>query len=813
MVAMAKGRLPPEWSCLVSLGRIWKPFRVVSTKLKLMSLLAALAIAVLCGLLLLRWLPKGGDSGGWVRPNALETESPADPKTAERLVRIEAERKKWSTNYWAPELEAQRHEEVFVRFWDSLRRAEDPFAILGSFSFEGLELGELRMSPTADEHGITIGEFFGPRCLFSHAQWLQLLASFMEQGYQLDHSEWRQASFTEAQWNQPAQSVFQVVLHVIQREKQQRWVVRGELHVRWEEKSKENLEPVPALIRAEKVTVLHRVGRPIFRRVLSRQVEPEQGGLFIDPLILHDLDLDGLPEIILASKNLVYRNQGSGQFQTRRLSAQLTNLVHTALLADFDRDGNPDLLVAGSMGLALVPGDPGGQFDRPMRIIKFTEVPLANPFTMTCGDMDGDGDLDVWLTQYKLPYVVGQMPTPFYDANDGFPAFLLENDGKGGFKDITNHSGLERKRFRRTYSATFVDLDEDHDLDLVVASDFAGIDLYLNDGRGRFTDATQDCLPESHGFSTGLVFADFNGDSALDFAALGRRSWTAQRLDALKLGPSQGTDPAGIRSKMGYGNRLVVRQGNRFVAPAMAGVVAEAGWSWGGTALDYDNDGDLDLYVGTGYKSRNSARDYDQHFWLNDIYVASSRHDAALDVYFRSTAGRLYASGISYGGHFQNRFFVNQTGTNFLEAGFLVGGALELDSRNVVAADLDADGRLDLIVSTIEEWPQYRHGIHIFQNRGRVSGNWIGVHLEYDPAGKHSPIGARVVLVTPNRRQTRSVVTGDSFRSQHALSAHFGLGTESKVERMEIIYPGGQREALQSPGINQYHRLRSRSKP
>mgnify|MGYP003336824970 CR=1 FL=1 len=73
--------------------------------------------------------------------------------------------------------------------------------------------------------------------------------------------------------------------------------------------------------------------------------------------------------------------------------------------------------------------------------------------------------------QYKLPYVAGQMPTPYYDANDGFPGYLLRNDGHGNFTDATAASGLASKRFRRSYSASFVDLDEDGDVDLVVVSD------------------------------------------------------------------------------------------------------------------------------------------------------------------------------------------------------------------------------------------------------------------------------------------------------------------------------------------------------
>ena len=67
------------------------------------------------------------------------------------------------------------------------------------------------------------------------------------------------------------------------------------------------------------------------------------------------------------------------------------------------------------------------------------------PKSFTAGDIDGDGDLDVWIGQYKFPYVEGSMPTPFYDSNDGHPAVLLENDGQGNFRDVTESAGLAAK--------------------------------------------------------------------------------------------------------------------------------------------------------------------------------------------------------------------------------------------------------------------------------------------------------------------------------------------------------------------------------
>src|SRR5262249_53462454 len=146
-----------------------------------------------------------------------------------------------------------------------------------------------------------------------------------------------------------------------------------------------------------------------------------------------------------------------------------------------------------------------------------------------------DGDLDVFLGQYKNP-TIGQILHPhYYNANDGYPAFLLRNDGHGIFSDATVSAGLEKNRWRRTFSASFADLDNHGNLDLAVVSDFAGLDLYRNDGQGHFTDVTRDWVAEPHAFGMGHALADFNADGRLDLLIIGMNSPTADRLEGLGL--------------------------------------------------------------------------------------------------------------------------------------------------------------------------------------------------------------------------------------------------------------------------------------
>jgi len=255
---------------------------------------------------------------------------------------------------------------------------------------------------------------------------------------------------------------------------------------------------------------------------------------------------------------------------------------------------------------------------------------------------------------------------------------------------------------------------------------------------------------------------------------------------------------------MAYGNRLYFGRGARFEQIARSDQVARTGWSWGVTSGDFDNDGDVDLYVVNGHISGESARDYESVFWRHDIYAGSSRDDPMLERYFRAIQGRYYGAGFSYGGYEKNRLFLNENGKAFLEAGYLMGVSLEDDCRNVVSDDLDGDGKLELLVTSLKVRPRMSQALHLFPNFTAGAGNWIGVRVRESRPG-FSPVGAKVILTTSAGRQIRHLVTGDSYRSQHAPTAHFGLGSRTNVQRLEVIWPNGQSKKLIDPAVNRYH--------
>ncbi len=428
---------------------------------------------------------------------------------------------------------------------------------------------------------------------------------------------------------------------------------------------------------------------------------------------------------------------------------------------------------------------------------------------LTCGDIDGHGSLDIFLGQYKVP-TLGQVLRPYYyDANDGWPAYLLRNDGHGNFSDVTEAAGLGPKRWRRTYSASLADLHGDGHADLVVVSDFAGLDLYQNDGHGHFTDVTRQWVAEPHAFGMAHALADFNGDGRLDLLMIGMPSPTVDRLQHLDLWRPYSAEDRLRRPAMAFGNRLyLARPGGGFEQTALNDSIARSGWSWGCGAFDFDNDGFPDVYIANGLQTMQSVRDYEPMFWLHDIFVDETIEAAAASGYFMEQFSRTRGQGWSYGGYEKNRLFLNRRGESFVEIGHLAGVALEEDCRNVVADDLDGDGRVDLVVTTLEAWPEAKQTLRIYKNTLNDGGHWLGFRFREEGQGK-SPVGARVTIHYAGRSATGQIVTGDSHRSQHSNTIHFGLGAADRVERAEIAWANGSRVTLRAPAVDEYHLIRA----
>ncbi|HEV8544551.1 MAG TPA: CRTAC1 family protein [Verrucomicrobiae bacterium] len=737
--------------------------------------------------------------------------NPQPKIVAAQAAAIERRERVVDQTIWRKEMEAQEYGRFIEDFWDALNAATNKWDVVERLTFQEMVLGAWQEKESLG-HGIEnwLPGKTSEYTIDSYAKWREKLSNWKEAGWAIMQCEFRHIGFDPQTNDLPAKSKFYFSVHLTNGLPAQA-TVEGDLLVKWAaRKTNEanNVHEAPSMrqIDASGLQVMFRAGPPAFVPVLTETFDPPPLSPAIEPLLVYDLDSDGIPEIALPAANRVYRWKGD-HYESETFCPTPRMQVWDGLFADMDGDGVVDFLYVESDGVFLLKGSPGGHFETPPRALTGRKEDFFGARAITCGDIDSDGDLDVFVGQYKGPYTGGSMPTPYYEANDGYPSHLYINDGAGNLRDATVEAGLGPKQFRRVYSASFVDLNADGALDLVVTSDFAGVDIYRNDGLGHFTDVTSSWLDESHLFGMGHAFGDFNNDGRLDFYLAGMQSPTAERLEHLGLNRPGSELDARMRAPMIFGSRLYLGENDRhFQEDRTSKTVARTGWSWGASAADFDNDGWLDLYVVNGMESMGKVRDYDRQFWLHDIYVGDSRQRDVENLYFGMKMTARRQASESYGGFEKNRLLLNQDGTHFASVAHLLGVALEADCRNLVAADLDGDGRIDLALTSQHALPETKEKLRVLRNEIAEQGNWIAFSFREEP-NRISPIGATVSLRGTGLKKVAAVVTGDSFRSQHPLTAHFGLGNADRVEAVEIRWPGGAVTHLAGPKINQAHRI------
>ncbi len=423
-----------------------------------------------------------------------------------------------------------------------------------------------------------------------------------------------------------------------------------------------------------------------------------------------------------------------------------TGQSHGGAWGDYDCDGRIDLYVT-SFGATDILFHNNGDGT-------FTDVTaaaglgsLGHGRTAVWGDYDNDGYLDLYVSR------------------DGVPSTLWHNNGDGTFTDVTALAGLGESGM----SAVWGDYDRDGLLDLLVAHWCGRPFLYHNNGDGTFTERAAQAGLVRSGCGVGAVSGDYDDDGDLDIYlsflwadnALYRNNGDGTFTDA--------TYQAGV-----------------------PGNSAGQGVAWG----DYDNDGDLDLYVVTdnGYPNllyRNNGNgtftevgatagvadtgtgrgaawaDYDNDGWLD---LAVLNVDRPL----------LYHNE-------GNGTFTPAAGREGLNPGW--GG------NGLAWADYDRDGDLDLFLSS-------HSGANALYNNRWGGGNWLQVET-IGIVSNRDGIGARVWVDAADTVQMREVSGGSGYHSQDSLPVEFGLGAYGGTVTLTVHWPSGIRQTLADIAVNQ----------
>lgn len=737
-------------------------------------------------------------------PNSTSTESryQPSPETLQLVTSIETQERHTLETTWLPELIAQPCSQLIEQFWNHLNASTNRLLSLTQISPTPITLPTWP-DTTPDSRNIHHRTPTPPFSTLPYPNWTNLLHSLHHQGWTLHEFELRHIAFETNSAGLPLQSHLYAAAHCSQPATQKHITLEGQLQINWAP-TQPHTPHTPLHIHATNLILTTRQGPPAFLPTFTTTIPPPHQNYSLDPLLVHDLNHDHTSEIILAAGNLIYQRTPHSSYTTLPLCQNPTRSITSAILADVTQDGITDLLCTTPNGLTVYPGSPNSlTFTSPHDLAWKAPPNWHHPMSLTAGDIDGDSDLDLFIAQYRVPYADTTFPTPFFNSLDGYPSFLLRNDGTGHFTDITPTSGLAPKQNRRTYSASLVHLNHDTLPDLVVVSDFAGLDLYLNSGHGTFTDQTSQLIPNPHAFGMSHTLADFNSDGQLDLLMLGMPSPTVDRLNHLNLWRTDNPLEKTMRTNMAHGNRLYLGHSNNpYTSPPWTQSIARSGWSWGATTLDVENDGWPDVYIANGMESRASVHDYEIEYWLHDRYVGAQPPNHALHYYFQAKFGRTRAQGDSYGGYDRNRLFLNQSGHSFTDVAHLLGVGFQEDGRNVVADDLNQDGKMDLIITGYDRFPNPQLTLRILENQTPSTNNWIGFHL-HSP----SPLGTRITLHANSFTPTQQLTSGDSHRSQHPNSLHFGLGQIQQIHHAQILWPSGQTTTLTQPAINQYHQL------
>lgn len=652
---------------------------------------------------------------------------------------------------------------------------------------------------TRIEHDIRLFESLSPSTTtLSNSAFADQLKDWQRQGHQLEQLELRHRRCRKADQNDFESTVW-ISFHLKHVPSSTRRILRGTGMITW---SEDNGRCLLEGIDLSQLQLLERAGDPVFDHVIPIEMTPNDGLSGSEPnLHVVDINRDQQSDILITRLNQAYLNQGQGTFIKKTLLGRPPTKHVNGLFADFNNDEQLDFLSLSEDGLHLFKGlGAEGQFDDQAEPCWTPPNPLENPFAITAGDLDQDNDLDLYIGQYKAPYREGQMPTPFYNANDGYPSYLLENDGKGNFQAFPPTHFPSEFRNRRVYSASIVDLNDDSKQDLVVVADFAGVDYYKASGPGKLVLQSPPAFPTLPTFGMAHTFRDLDHNGQLDIVAIGMNSYSAQRLGHLGLTSSN----LEMQNTLSQGNRVFLQKEDGTFDHHTPDAVAQTGWSWGVAAADFDNDGDQDLYIANGHITGAKTKDYEEQFWRYDILFGTSEANPQLQAYFDQKQRSLRQSGYSFGGNEYNRFLLNLGSGRFIEVAYLFGLSLAQDSRNVVADDLDNDGRVDLLVGTFQSWPEIRQEVHLFPNFTEPHQSWIG----FDFQGSHI-LGGSIQVRDRGRSQKRHLVTGESYRSQHPFRAHFGFREPPTNLEVEIKWPHGQKLILTHPELNRYHRISS----
>ena len=475
-----------------------------------------------------------------------------------------------------------------------------------------------------------------------------------------------------------------------------------------------------------------------------------------------DYDNDGNPDILLVngadfaghkSKRTtlkLYHNNGDGTFTDVSARAHLDAEIYGmgAAIGDYDNDGWDDIYVTGLGESRLFHNEHSGTFR------DVTKASGANNTGYGASavwvDYDKDGKLDLFVTNYvkwsekddlycTLDGHNKSYCTP--EAYKGDTCRLFHNLGDGRFENVTQKSGIYDPT-SKALGVAIIDYDLDGWPDLAVANDTERNKLYHNNHNGTFTEQA---VQAGIAFSEDGIARGAMGIDQGDFDHSGYPSLAIGNFSNQMIG-------------------LYHNEGNRFfidIAPSSSiGRATLLSLSFGLFFFDYDLDGQEDLFVANGHIEPDIARIQPQVTYTQTPLL-----------------------------------FRNLGQGRFQEVGKTLGFTKRLVARGAAYADIDNDGRLDILLAT-NGGPAY-----LFRNAAGSTNNALRIKTVGTRSNRNG-IGATVKVSSANGPGWQMVRSGSSYCSQSELPLTFGLGKAAQADSVEITWPSGQRDTLRNLKAN-----------
>jgi len=533
-----------------------------------------------------------------------------------------------------------------------------------------------------------------------------------------------------------------------------------------------------------------------------------------------DVDGDSRLDIYFVNQfggNQLYRNRGGGKFENATAAAGVgldDKICVTASFADIDNDGRPDLFVTTvRMGNFLFK-NLGPDGTQPCRFKDITaESGLAagtarHSSGAVLFDYDNDGLLDLFVTNVGIYTSSARGRGGFFrgrpDAFQGWrypsrseQSILYKNLGGARFRNVSKETALEHRGW--SGDATFCDLNQDGFPDLYVLSMSGEDRFYQNGGGKRFVESTSNVFPKTPWGSMGVKFFDYNLDGLMDLFVTdmhsdmtgvqikaGEKDYSAKfEKQKSEAWCSAEWTPENLAraSNCILGNAFYQNQGAGKFVEVSGSIGAETFWPWGISVADLNADGYEDVFVsaGMGYPLRYAINS----LLLNEHGERFVDSELVLGVEPRK------------GNRIEKEFFTldcsaadkkNQLCTNKTGLVTVMGST---SSRSSAAADFDDDGDLDIITNEWSDHPQ----VLMSDLSQKKKINYLKIKLR-GTASNRDGLGATVKVHAGSKVYSQFNDGKSGYLSQSSMPLYFGLDAAAQVDRIDVLWPSGKRQAL-----------------